>query len=167
METLSIKLSPNMRIDISGDKSQDIIRTAAFWQSIPTTCPVCNAGLVFDYQTPKTYKYYKLKCTGPTPHTSNLSERMEGGGMYYDNRKEWQVWRVGVSEADGLELGRTDAMQTPQNAPGTERGDMIAEILRLVKLRQDEGKQVNLKLDDLGTRQTEGLAAMIRYLEGL
>lgn len=167
MQKLTIKLSPFQTVEISAETSQDVIRAAAFWQSIPIECPECKSPLVFDYQTPKTFKYYKLKCTGPTAHTTNLSERSDQSGMYYDNRKAWQVWRAGVTEADALESAAADAMADPTNAPGSERGKLIARVLELAAERVAEGKTVNLKLDDLGSRQTPGLEAMVSYLEKL
>lgn len=167
MQKLSIKLSPFQTIDIEAEKSQDIIRVASFWQSLPTTCPKCSAGLVYEYSTPKTFKYYKLKCTGPEPHSVNLSERSDGSGMYFDNRKPWEIWRAGVSDDDAAEMNRSDAMADPANAPDTERGQMIAEILRLAAEKKAAGKTVNLKLDDLGSRQSPGLESMIKYLESL
>jgi hypothetical protein len=177
MQKLTLKLNDRMSISIEGDKAQDLIRNAAFWQSIPDKCGICAASLVFDYQTPQTYKYYKLKCTGPTPHTVNLSERSDHSGMYFDARKPWETWRIGADDAGnnaaaaGVAGPPAQATQPPEhpNSPNGERGKLIATVKR----NYDDCRDRNIpgfdkvKLQILNRFTDEQLANAAAYLKNL
>lgn len=171
MQKLLLKLSDRMSIEIEAETSQDVIRTAAFWQSIPTQCAVCQATLVFDYQTPQTYKYYKLKCTGPTPHTVNLSERTDHSGMYFDNRKTWDTWRAGQTEEQARDILTPPAtLASPHpNAPDGERGRLINNVKRLFDDCRDRNVDGygKVKLELLGKFSDQQLKAAADYLQGL
>lgn len=165
MQKLIIALSTGARIEIEGDTPQDIIRQAAFWQSLPTNCKVCNADLVFDYATPKTFKYYKLKCTGSTPHTVNLSEKTADHSMYFDRSKPWEVWRAGATEDDAADRNQAADLPEHPNAPGSPKGELIARVQRLVDSANAGGYALRIDVSNLGAKTGAQLEAIEKHIQ--
>lgn len=167
MEKLTIKLNARLSVEIAGDKSQDVIRIASFWDSLPGECPLCKSPVRFEYTTPQTYKYYKLKCTGPVPHGVALSERQDGSGMYLDRSKAWEVWRAGHTEDQAAAVRESAATPEHANAPESARGKLIARIQRLFKLCAEKGieSRNKVKLETLGKFTDEQLEKAGDYLQ--
>ncbi len=169
MQKLILKLNDRTSIEIQGDESQDVIRIAAFWQSIPNQCPVCQASLVFEYSTPQIYKYYKLKCTGQTPHTVNLSERTDKTGMYFDNRKPWETWRAGAVEESAGNNAANGVADQGSSPVFSER----ASLIRAVKSVFDDCRDRNIPgytkvdLNILGRFSDQQLRNAHAYLNNL
>lgn len=108
MQKITINL-PLFSISIDGDSGLDLIPAAAFWLSLPTNCPECAKPLIFDFSTPKGYKYYKLKCTGTPPHCVNLGKKQGDGSLYYDASKHWELFRPGQHIDDAGAAGSIPA----------------------------------------------------------
>ena len=88
MQKLTLQ-TPLFTVEISAEDERDIFKKAAFWLSLPPACPVCGAAVVLDYRTPKTFKYYELKCTGTPAHKTNLGQPQDLSTLYYDKSKPW------------------------------------------------------------------------------
>lgn len=112
MQKLTIT-APTFTVELTADNERDLIKQAAFWQSIPSKCPVCQKPVVFEYTTPQTYKYYKLKCTGDPSHSTNFGVKKEGSDLYYDAGKRWEVFLPG---REG------DRQDTPEQTPANNAG---------------------------------------------
>lgn len=135
----------NYVVELDGNDPRDIWPAAAFWFSLPTECPVCHSPLTFEYTTPKTFKYYKLKCQGPTPHCVNLGQRQDGGSLYYDRSKTWEVFQPGRDDnADQGPSAPEKALQDPANE--IVNGDRQALIDRICKQYAD-AKRRGLAVD--------------------
>lgn len=169
MQTLKFNLSDRIAVEISGNDPLEIFPAAAFWLSLPTQCPKCQAPLVLEYTTPQTYKYYKLKCTGPTPHAVNLGQKQIDSSLYYDRAKTWETFRAGANEDD--QAAATEANNAPahQNAGGSWRSGTIVGIndlyTRCVALKLTAAERV--KPADLGKYSDEQLSAARDFLKDL
>jgi hypothetical protein len=164
-------LNGSVRVEIDGNDPREIIPALAFWQSLPIECPVCHSSLVFEYTTPQTYKYYKLRCTGTTPHCVNLSQRSnDPAQFYFDRQKTWEIFRPGRPDGDGEELA-TPAAALPdpahQNQPDGVRGSLIAQIRQLHTDAQAKGIYVNLDLNKIGGQSEQQLQGVKNFLIGM
>lgn len=128
MQKITFKIGNRINVEVSGETPLDIFPTAAFWLSLPTQCPKCQADLILDYKTPKTFKYYVVRCVGETSHAVNLGQKQLDGSLYYDARKPWELWRPGQTEDDAAEHAQADAAPQHANAPDGERGKLIKQI---------------------------------------
>jgi len=176
MQTLTLNI-PGGSIRISGDHETEIIKKAAFWQSIPEFCPICKSALRFNYRTPQTFEYYELVCSGSPEHSINFGEKKGTHDLYFDNKKSWKAYNPGridddddrarVQAAASATIGANNAgepfaLSPPaaahDNAPGTMRGKMIARIIEL----RSEAIARNVKIPDfkpehLGGFETDSL----------
>jgi hypothetical protein len=189
MQKLTIQLSERMTIEIDGNDAREIWPAAAFWNSLPTICPLCSAELTLEFKTPKTYKYYVLKCTGPTPHSVNLGQKVDGGTLYFDRSKDWEVFRAGQDHesepaaARGTDLGtnlnlaeyanRNFRQATPPERSRTfgpvdpaVRADRIAEVRRKYSQCGTLGRFAHKKIDisDLDRMTDAQIAAIDAHL---
>lgn len=150
---------PLFQVKISGENERDLIRQAAFWLSLPTKCPLCQATLALDYRTPKTFKYYTLKCNGSPAHSVNFGQAQADGSLYYDDKKPWEVFRPG-QHAEELGTGTPQpALQAP-SAQTQTAGDGLAPkrnaLIKLITEAKNAGIHSNLNPPDVG-RLTEEL----------
>jgi hypothetical protein len=154
-------------VEISADHETDIIKKAAFWLSIPAKCSLCESPLVFSFETPQDYKYYKLRCTGPTPHAISLGEKKDTHDLYFDRSKKWEIWRVGQTEDQSAAAAETAKAPDHPNDPNSNRGKMLNRILELAKECKAKGlnpgdvsnlgKRTDAELREIGVK----LAGMI------
>ncbi len=170
MQKINFKLNDRTSIEVEAEKSQDVIRILAFWQSIPSECQICKASLVFDYQTPQTYKYYKIKCTGPESHSANLSERQDLSGMYFDRTKTWTVWRTeNPAVAESHAATPTTALTAAEhpNEPFGDRGKLIQRVKAIFDACRDRNIDARNKvnLDSLGRFSDAQLVNAATYLQ--
>lgn len=169
MQTLKFTIGDRLQIEIAGNDPLEIWPAAAFWLSLPTVCPKCNAGLVLEYTTPQTYKYYKLKCTGPEHHAVNLGQKQDDRSLYYDRQKPWEPFRFGQTEDQAAAARESAAAPEHTNAPNSERGQLISRIQTRFQLCADKGidGREKVKLDLLGKFTDEQLSKAADYLQKL
>lgn len=92
---MTIKMSlaiPGGAIEISAANQKELIEEAAFWQSLPHTCPICGTETRLYYKEPNGFSYYGLICTNPQwpRHEMNCGQHKEGGTMFV--KDVWQYW---------------------------------------------------------------------------
>ncbi len=169
MQTLKFNLSEKIAVEISGDNALDLWPAAAFWSSLPTTCPQCAAALVLEYTTPKTFKYYKLKCTGQTPHAVNLGQKTDDRSLYFDRSKPWEIFRPGMSEDDHAADRETAQAPAHVNEPTGDKGKLIETIreqYNACTIRRANGYE-RVDLNKLGGQSVAELERCSSYLAGL
>lgn len=169
MQTLKFNLSSGVAIEISGDDPLQIWPAAAFWLSLPNACPICNASLVLEYTTPQTYKYYKLKCTGPTAHAVNLGQKQDDRSLYFDRSKPWENFRPGTNAEDHAATNESAQAPAHRNAPNGDKGKLI-ETIRIqhnaCQIRRLKGFE-RVDVNKLGTQDVNELQRCSNYLAGL
>lgn len=125
-------------IEITGDTPNEIIKSAAFWNSLPVRCPICGNPLNFDYRKAQDkHDYYILVCEGEPQHQTNLGIKQDGkdtlyykgDGMYTnptDGKKthSWSVWDGERNQRIGV-LPGGDA---PQPRPKSEVAESETDI---------------------------------------
>lgn len=73
-------------LEITGDSPKELIPAFAFWQSLPSSCPMCGSDLQFTYRTPQDYTYYGLICANL--HACNFGQSKDTKSLFYKN--EWK-----------------------------------------------------------------------------
>jgi hypothetical protein len=113
MQKIIITL-PLYTIEIEADNERDLIKHAAFWQSLPTACPHCRTPLVLSYRTPQNNEYFELRCTGDKAvHSINLGQpKDDGKPLYFDYKKSWYTFQPG----DAPDSRRDGPAATPDPA---------------------------------------------------
>lgn len=150
---------PLFSVKITGENERDLIRQAAFWLSLPTKCPLCRSTLALDYRTPKTFKYYTLKCNGTTTHCVNLGQAQADGSLYYDDKKAWELFRPG--HAAELGAGTPESASPAASAPASSGNvDPLAAkrnaLIKMISETKAKGIRTELNPPDVG-RLTEEL----------
>jgi len=146
MTRLEVDLGTIGRVAVEGDDAREILKELAFWQSLPTACPVCGAGtrLVYERVTSKKqnsygkeFDYYRLRCLGEPRHEVTLGVYQDGGGLFYPESKPWTVRRRGADDDLDDDLDDEPAHQAPPAArpapagrPATTRPAPAAEAPR-------------------------------------
>lgn len=137
-----IELSPGLTIEIEVgdgaspiDQQKNVIEACAFWQQLPTACPMpgCGAPLVFFARHPQEFHYYGLKCTGPKIHEMNLSERKDKTSFYVKD----DAWKDAYHQNDeGASAPAAAQAKQAQTSPsGGQAGPkasppLIASVMR-------------------------------------
>jgi hypothetical protein len=163
----------NYSVEIEGSDAREIWPAAAFWGSLPDHCPVCKSSLTFEFTTPKTFKYYKLKCTGEVPHCVNLGQRQDGGSLYFDRSKSWERFRPGSDDdsdhaaQDGGPL-RENERDQKEKVLSVEQHDLISEIKALHAAGKSEGLAVDrVDLSTLADKSVSQLTGVRNFLRDL
>lgn len=182
MQKMTIGVTGNIAVEITGETPQEIIKQAAFWNGLPTECATCKSSLIFFHKTPKkdgkTVNYYGLRCTGPEPHCINFGITTDSNTMFYDPRKGWQRFGVadyGDSDSTGGQdrgpytrehpsISRPAAAPHP-NAPGSDRGSYIEDIKRLALRCSELGINHGVTLESLGGFQGGQLKNIVVMLQ--
>jgi hypothetical protein len=165
MQTLKI-IFQNYSVEIEGSDAREIWPAAAFWGSLPDRCPVCKSSLTFEFTTPKTFKYYKLKCTGEFPHCVNLGQRQDGGSLYFDRSKTWEVFRPGSN--DDSDHAAQDEPAQKEKVLSVEQHDLISEIKSLHAAGKSEGLAVDrVDLSTLADKSVSQLNGVRNFLRDL
>lgn len=119
MQKVIIGVAPNITVEISEDSVQKVVKQAAFWGQLPSTCPVCQTPLVFFHRTPQDNEYYGLACTGTPIHESNFGQYKKTElGFYY--KGDWQeAYAAYQNEARGQgdDERPTYGSRNPEDAP--------------------------------------------------
>lgn len=125
---LELDLGSIGRVTVEGDDPREIIKGLGFWQSLPTTCPLCESPtrLVYDRVKStkaetfgKEYDYYRLRCTGEATgeqHEVSLGQYQDGSGLFYPESKEWAPRPARVDEHDAPEPRREEPTQRQAQA---------------------------------------------------
>lgn len=169
--------TPTYTVEIAAEDERDIFKKAAFWLSLPTDCPVCGSSVVLDYRTPKTFKYYELKCTGTPAHKTNLGQPQDGGTLYLDASKPWELSHFQASDRDpghtnppteqrrqitpnsaGLQTAPADPMPQVQYGEKADIGARKNVLIKLIKDAQDIGLRTGLIPADVGGMSDDDLA---------
>lgn len=88
---MTVTILGSCTVTLTGDKHQDLWEQAAFFHSLPHTCPfqleegkTCGAPLIITSRQPKnSYIIYGLLCQGEQQHECNLSEYTDRSGLFY------------------------------------------------------------------------------------
>lgn len=169
MQTLKFNVGDRLSIELTGGDPREFWPAAAFWLSLPTACPLCASALVLEYTTPKTYKYYKLKCTGPTPHAVNLGQKIDDGSLYFDRSKTWETFRPGMNEDDHAAAAESAQAPAHANAPAGDKGKLIQTIreqYNACEIRRVKGYE-RVDLNKLGGQSIAELERCSNFLAGL
>lgn len=187
---------PMFAVEIEGATPNELFPVAAFWLSLPTKCPLCQKPIILDYTTPKTFKYYKLKCTGTPAHCVNLGQKQADSSLYYDARKTWEVFRPGQDPElfdepnehrstatpeqtlpAGITVARGDVARDrdgnaidPNRLPIGENADISARKNVLIKLIMDckaAGIRTGILPPDVGAMESAELTKETERLSGL
>lgn len=170
MQKITVNL-PEFSIEITGEHEAELIKRAAFWQSIPAACPICSAGLIFVYRNPKGFDYYELKCTGPKPHSVNFgTSNNERKTLYYDPKKPWVDFIPG--RVDDAGTGPDAAVNAAQDVSGRNAGPPAInaefqkrnELLKLMGECKRLGVVVQFSPPDVGKMDGETLDRRIYEL---
>ena len=89
---ITMRLGDGMSVTVRSDDQRELIEAAAFFQELPTTCPVCKATIVFTARHPQSFNYYGLRCTGRPSHETTFGVKKEGGALFYKASEPWTAW---------------------------------------------------------------------------
>lgn len=163
MQKITIQ-GPTYEITIEADNERELIKQAAFWQSIPPECPICHAPLTLNYRTPQTFEYYELKCTGNPSHSVNFGEAKNTHNLYFDAKKQWKTFSANaIDQADEATHTGPASTATPAPAlsgprPPTAAGSgenvsigaLKNQLIKLIGRSKDAGIRTGLLPADVG-----------------
>lgn len=94
---------PGGSLEITGDKQKDIIKQAAFFQSLPQICPVDGSPAVFHFKQPDDFEYFGLVSTGEGrryeykcgQHRDGHTLFAKDQWVFWDGQREIVVWEAG------------------------------------------------------------------------
>src|SRR5688572_6133434 len=107
-------------VTVRGDSVADTIDAAAFYQELPTACPVCRAPVVFTARHPQSFHYYGLRCTGRPTHESTFGVHKEGGSLFYKANEPWKLWQLGGTAEPEPEPTRREEPRPGVKTPGDD-----------------------------------------------
>jgi hypothetical protein len=99
-------------IEVSAETAKQAIKESAFFQSLPSTCPVCDSLLKFTHRTPQDFEFFGLECTGEDHHSINFGQNKDGQGLYYKYDK-WQSFKERTKAAPDTPPQGNQAGGTP------------------------------------------------------
>jgi len=170
MQKITITL-PLFTVEITGEHETDIFRPAALWQSLPVKCPLCGKPLILNYRTPKTYKYYELKCTGTPSHSVNLGESTTDHNLYFDPKKPWTTYQPNATETDRPATTTTKPTEVPadRNESGGKQhfGEAKNRLIKLITESKSAGIRTGLTPGDVGRMDESGIGNEIIRIERL
>lgn len=185
MPRAEIDISPTVKIVVDApegmgeaDTQKAIIEGVAFWQSLPTICPMpgCNAPLHFTVRHPQNFHYYGLRCEGPKPHEMNLGERKDGTSLYVKEDGWKDAYGGGGQQAEEPAGASGQASASVAPAGNSPTGDKVdAGFVRMLQAVAN-GKNPKPDLDSLANgffgkkldacTKDEG-TAVLEYLKSL
>jgi hypothetical protein len=171
--------TPTFRIEIDADNERDLIKQAAFWQSIPAFCPICKAPLILNYRRPQTFEYYEVKCTGIPSHSVNFGEAKGTHNLYFDAKKQWKTFSPNaIDQADEPvwvhppATTPTPALSAPTaNGSGEKAniGGLKNQLIKLIQQSKDSGFRTGLLPADVAGMNEkyllENIAGLTAILE--
>lgn len=140
--TIVIPLGASARVEVRGDSQREVVEMAAFFQELPTACPVCEAPVQFTARHPQGYDYYGMRCTGRPAHETTFGAHREGGTLYYKASEPWVVWQPGVRAEDD----RAGEQTSPAPARGASVPPRGAQIQTAPLLSADQAQEIRSAL---------------------
>lgn len=157
---------PGGEMTIQGTDMKEIFRKAAFWQALPTVCPIDGQPTRLEFRSPQDYEYYMVVTTGPFPYEYKLGIHnneartlfTKDQWTYYDpeSKKEVVVWERGNLHKDRIPSeglrGRPSPSTTtdpdpqdyqPQGNAGSGRSQDAESNAKLQKARAWVVKKLN------------------------
>lgn len=122
--------APGGTLTIEGEDVKKLVTEAAFFQALPTVCPIDGTPTRFDHRSPQGYDYYSVVSTGPTRFECKLGQHQEGGTLfvkgqwtYYDlnTKQDVVVWDYGKPTEEGARI-----MERLGRNPGSARSQSTA-----------------------------------------
>jgi len=139
---ITIQTVGNVTIEHETKSVKDIIELSAFFQSLPTVCPIDGEPTIFSHRSPSGNDYYELLSTGPRPFACQIHQNKEGDGMYcqgvwtiYDHASgnRITVWEHGALTEQGQKYTTGRPIGTPQVVTMTLAKTQVANGKPLTK----------------------------------
>ena len=115
---ITMRLGDGMSVTVRSDDQRELIEAAAFFQELPTACPVCKATVVFTARHPQSFNYYGLRCTGRPSHESTFGVKKEGGALFYKASEPWTAWQPGAKPETETEPAPRESFPRPATRRG-------------------------------------------------
>lgn len=98
---LKLKLG-NMQLSVTEEgKEQDIVKSLAFWSSLPGSCGACNStDIKLEHRQPKGYDYYGLRCNACGAGV-NFGQARESNKFYIKWDAKWEKFKKSDSNEPG------------------------------------------------------------------
>jgi len=91
---LHAKLTNSLQCKVASDDLKEAIELMAFFQALPTQCPVCGHPTILTFRSPDKFKFWGMKCTGPTTHETTFGQKKESGQLFYKENEPWKIVNV-------------------------------------------------------------------------
>ena len=115
---LVLALGTGARVEVTADNVKSVVEQAAFFQDLPSKCPVCEAPVQFTCRHPQGFDFYGLRCTGRPAHETTFGVHKEGGTLFYKSSEPWSAWQPGARpEDDRGSDAPYPAAREPERAP--------------------------------------------------
>lgn len=112
MIEIQVKVGGKSLTKVSGDDLKKVFEEAAFFQSLPSVCPRCQAAYRLAHRKHEGNHYYTLICDNG--HQSGLGQHKDGGNLFYKYRDPWQTWQ---EIKDAKDNGGGNNQSSNHNAP--------------------------------------------------
>jgi hypothetical protein len=139
----TMKVKSEFRAEVDEMTEQEAWQKAAFWQSLPSTCPVDGSPVRFGYAKRDGYDFYYLESTGEQRYEFQFGQSLEDKSLfpgkvrkgadgkkstvqqwaYYDADKQTQV----VVWENGRTIGG-NAKQSPSTLAGNGKQDYTEQV---------------------------------------
>ena len=84
----------NVTLELDAKSEKELWQKIAFYQSLPTTCPIDDTPTRFAFRSPKGNDYYEIANTNPNYYiTMHVGQSKEGGELYADGTWSWWDWK--------------------------------------------------------------------------
>lgn len=81
----------NVELELEAKSEKDLWQQVAFYQSLPTTCPIDDTPTRFAFRSPQGNDYYEIANTNPHYYiTFHVGQNKEGGSLFASG--EWAWW---------------------------------------------------------------------------
>jgi hypothetical protein len=140
---LVLALGAGARVEVTADNVKALIEQAAFFQDLPTACPVCDAPVQFTCRHPQGFDFYGMRCTGQPSHETTFGVHKEGGTLFYKASEPWSAWQPGTRPEDersvdasfaaARELDRAPRRDARRESSGTVRSGEQARPQRAAR----------------------------------
>lgn len=120
MPELTLPMPGGGKITIQSNDDKELFKKAAFWQSLPTECPIDGSAVRLEHRNPSDYDYYSVVSTGQVKYEFKLGQHQTGGTLFAKN--QWTYFNPDATGQDGKkgaeivvwEYGKLHADRIPQ-----------------------------------------------------
>lgn len=82
-------------LELEAKDEKDLWQKIAFYQSLPTTCPIDDTPTRFGFRNPKGNDYYEVCNTNPDYYiTFHVGQNKEGGTLFASGEWTWWDWKA-------------------------------------------------------------------------